>query len=149
MEIGDITYTEYSHTECERIREEYNTVRGKHEVELSHLQETASKVHDLIIDAHKGNWNTYYNLPIYQDWSELDDKIDDLTYEARDRSILITQARVDIWSKNPKISENTFYANISKYLTSVFQQELHQINILQKEADSLLYRCIHLNTKAA
>jgi len=145
MEVGEITYVEYSPEECSRIREEYNELKPKHKSALCQLEETADKVHDLIFDMYKGNWEKYRDLPIYKDWIGLYKEVNDLSWGDSERIESITEKRIEAWNKYPQINSDTFYANISKYLSSGFRQDLKEMEALQKRADSLLYRCVHLN----
>ena len=145
MEISEIIYMEYSCEECEKIRTEYNDLKLKREEAISKLEETAHKICGLIQDTFPGS---YWNHKVWEDWGRLDDKVDDVICLNDERYKNISSARLNLWNKNFQIESGTFYANISKYLVTLWKQDLKKINELQKQADSLLFRCTHLNSNS-
>ena len=143
MEVGDITYTEYSYEECEKILDEYNQLTSDFYKTDCNLFETMKKIRGFVVD--QGLWNK----PIGIEFSKIVDKGTQFFYN-KDGRYQVTKIITHVWNSSPKsVREGIFISNINTALILLIKEEIFQISTFQKEADSLLYRCEHLTTKAA
>ena len=143
MEVGEITYTEYSYEEREQLIEEAKQLRKERGMKEEALFETANKIRGFIVDQN------LWNKPTGMEFSKLTGEVSRF-YDGKDGREEVIKTITSSCKAYPKErGESIYAANICKCLTQIFKYENFELNGFQKEADSLLYRCIHLNTKAA
>ncbi|MEM8727390.1 MAG: hypothetical protein AAGE99_01555 [Chlamydiota bacterium] len=105
------------------------------------------KINDLILDTCQFFEIDYWKTRVWRDKEDLKDDVEFITRLNDKRRGEIVEVRFDLWAKKPEIRSDIFYANISKCLTNLWKKEMKSIDSLQKDGDSLLFRCTNLNLK--
>ena len=149
METVNNDYVEYSPAECDKIRAEYYATKEKHDSDLSKLTETAKKIDKLIDEQSLLLGKSLWGHPINHAFLNFQVKM----WVVDSRSVhfpyhtAIAKFHIDLWNRNIEINKDTLYLNLTKMfneILKILKEELKEIQLLQKEADSLFSRLTDL-----
>ena len=143
MEVNEIAYPEYSYKESEKTLEELKWLENKSCKKKDTLRDTMHKIEGLV------KYRNLWNKPIGIELLKLIDKGIKILYEKYAENVRIDNLILECDSYPKGECRLIYMDNISKQIILMLKEEISQIDELQKEANSLLYRCVYLNSKAA